>query len=86
MLSRRLKRVLLYLTVIVVCAILVFPLYWMFNTSLAPRNMLYVYPPRFIHPNATLDAYRAALFGSKPMFLWLRNSGLVALACMFIAI
>jgi multiple sugar transport system permease protein len=71
--TRAIQRVLLYLTVIIVIGILFFPIYWMFNTSLAPQDQLYVYPPRIIHPNATLGAY-TKIFAERPIARWMLNS------------
>ena len=76
--SRSLRRLLLYLAVIVVVGTLFFPIYWMFNTSLAPQEQLYVYPPRFVHPHATLAAY-AKIFAERPIARWMFNSFIVTL-------
>jgi multiple sugar transport system permease protein len=67
------RRASLYLVVFLVCLVLFFPIYWMFNTSLAPSTELFVYPPRLIHPNATFDAYRKVLT-ERPLIQWIGNS------------
>lgn len=74
--GRRAERVLLHVAVVAVVGILFFPVYWMFNTSLAPQDQLYVYPPRLIHPNATFAAY-FKIFQERPITRWLLNSGVV---------
>lgn len=74
--NRQLQRILLYATVVFVVGVLFFPVYWMFNTSLAPQDQLYIYPPKFIHPNATLAAY-FKIFQERPMGRWLLNSLIV---------
>ncbi len=80
--KRILGRVALYATVIVVVGLLFFPVYWMFNTSLAPQDQLYVYPPKLVHPNATLAAY-AKIFRERPIARWMLNSfAVVALTCL----
>ena len=61
-----------------VVGVLVFPIYWMFNTSLAPQNQLYVYPPALVHPGATLGAYAKVLHG-RPIARWFLNSLIVVL-------
>ncbi|MDR7544890.1 MAG: carbohydrate ABC transporter permease [Armatimonadota bacterium] len=73
---RSLARALLYLGVTVVVGTLFFPIYWMFNTSLAPQDQLYVYPPRVIHPHATVAAY-VKIFAERPIARWMVNSLLV---------
>jgi multiple sugar transport system permease protein len=70
--------ILTYAAVAVVVGLLFFPVYWMFNTSLAPQGELYVYPPKLIHPHATLAAY-AKIFRERPMARWLANSFAVVL-------
>ena len=61
-----------------VVGVLVFPIYWMFNTSLAPQNQLYVYPPALVHPGATLGAY-AKVLHERPIARWFMNSLIVVL-------
>ena len=85
----RTETVILYAVVITVIIVLVFPLYWMFNTSLAPATQLRRFPPVFVQPEPTLAAYQA-IFAERPIGVWLRNSAVVALAStalsMFVSI
>ncbi len=76
--SRR-ESAILYAVVIVVIVILVFPLYWMFNTSLAPATRLRSFPPVFVQPEPTLAAYQS-IFAERPIGVWLRNSAVVAIS------
>jgi multiple sugar transport system permease protein len=62
--------------VLITCGVLFFPFYWMINTSLAPRDQLFVYPPRLLHPDAQLTAYVEVLT-NRPMFQWMANSAYV---------
>lgn len=75
---KRWRRIGLYLLVIVVCAILFFPMYWMFNTSLSPRDQLFVYPPRLLHPAAEFTSYITVL-SERPILRWMANSTYVVL-------
>ena len=75
----RTESIILYAVVITVIVILNFPLYWMFNTSLAPATQLRRFPPVFIQPEPTLAAYEQ-IFNERPIGVWLRNSAVVALA------
>jgi multiple sugar transport system permease protein len=74
--GRRLRRFGFYFLVLLTVGILFFPFYWMINTSLAPRDDLFIYPPQLLHPDAQLDSYRD-LFENRPIFLWMRNSALI---------
>ena len=75
----RRESLILYTVVIAVIIVLVFPLYWMFNTSLAPATQLRRFPPVFVQPEPTFAAY-AAIFTERPIGIWLRNSAAVAIA------
>ncbi len=75
----RTESAMLYAVVIAVIIVLMFPLYWMFNTSLAPSTQLRRFPPVFIQPEPTVAAYQQ-IFAERPIGLWLRNSAAVALA------
>jgi multiple sugar transport system permease protein len=81
----RLGRLGLYGAAFLSCAILGFPIYWMFNTSISPRDELYVYPPTIIHPHPTADAY-LNIFTSRPIGQWLVNSLLVVGATTLVAV
>jgi multiple sugar transport system permease protein len=67
-----------YLVLVLTIVILFFPFYWMINTSLAPRDSLFIYPPQLLHPDAQLGSYRD-LFENRPIFRWMRNSALIVL-------
>src|SRR5207244_472577 len=72
----RFRRWGLYSAAIFSSAVLGFPIYWMFNTSISPRDELYVYPPTFIHPHPTAAAY-LNIISSRPIGQWLGNSTLI---------
>ncbi len=75
----RTETALLYALVSAVVIILIFPLYWMFNTSLAPATQLRRFPPAFVQPEPSFAAYER-IFNERPVGIWLRNSAVVALA------
>lgn len=55
----------------------VFPLYWMFVTSLTPSAELFATPPRLLPRFSEWHVYRDAFF-AMPVLTWLRNSLIVA--------
>ena len=71
-------RVLLYLLLIFITVVTVYPIVQIFGISLRPANELYSTSLRIIPENASLEAYRVVLF-EKDFGTWLRNSLLVAL-------
>jgi multiple sugar transport system permease protein len=74
--TARLSRVGFYVLVVLVCAILFFPFYWMINTSLAQRDALFVYPPPLLYPSPQLGSYLDVLT-NRPMLRWMANSAYV---------
>ena len=62
-----------YGLIIIVVALFAFPIYWMLMTSVKPANLVMVYPPVFLPPEATFTPYLGgsvsafdALDGSPP--------------------
>ena len=65
--------------------IVLFPFYWMLNTSLKPASEVFVSPPTFISPNWSLDAY-AALFSTRPVGRYFANSLVVAVGATLVSV
>ena len=81
---RRAERIALYITIIFVCVVIVFPLYWLVINALIPGREVFRYPPAFFPSSFRLDAYRE-IIELHPILTWLKNSivvsaGTVALA------
>ncbi len=88
-------RIATYLVLIVVAMTSLFPMYWMFNTSLTPASSTVKFPPDIIPLNATLDNYTGVLNASgiskiqipgsdvvwrvPRLYLWFINTALIAL-------
>ncbi|MCC6178880.1 MAG: carbohydrate ABC transporter permease [Chloroflexi bacterium] len=70
-------RVYLYVSVIVIVALVSFPLFWMIASSLKPRNELYAFPPTFLPHTYTLSNYVELLFGTS-FTTYFKNSLIVA--------
>ena len=62
-----------------VCALLVFPLWWMLATALADPAEIRQYPPVFLPLSPSLAGFRGVL-DDRPMLLWIANSTKVAAA------
>lgn len=62
---------------LVLCAVLVFPVWWMLVTALAPPEDLRAFPPVFFPARPSLAAFRAVLV-ERPMLRWIGNSLIVA--------
>ncbi len=67
------------------CALVMFPIYWMLMTSLAPANQLRSFPPVFLPPHPNWQVYWQMLT-QRPLLLWLSNSTLAAAAAVAISL
>lgn len=72
-----LASVLLYGAVVITCALLVFPIYWLVVTALADPSQLRALPPTF-WPSAPRWAIFAEIVEQRPILRWLGNSALAA--------
>jgi multiple sugar transport system permease protein len=80
------NRIVISIFVFILCAIIVFPFYWMINIS-TQSNTLNVYPPRLYPARLNLTNYWLVLESEyKPLKLWLTNSLIVALSSTFISL
>jgi multiple sugar transport system permease protein len=81
--SLRLGRVALYLAVIAVSLLTVFPIYWMLVSTVQPSKYSMHYPPPLFPQEILFDEF-ANLFANHPIALWLRNSFLIAAMVMLL--
>jgi multiple sugar transport system permease protein len=54
-----------------------FPLYWLFVTSLSPQQFIIKVPPDLIPTDITLQNYQR-LFSTTPVVRWLLNTVIIA--------
>lgn len=79
------KRVLIHLTLILACAIAVYPVLRIVSVSLRPGDRLLSTSLAIIPHDATLEAYRAVIV-DKPLLLWLWNSLTITVATAVIGV
>jgi multiple sugar transport system permease protein len=72
-----LSRATLYILVIAVSLLTVFPIYWMLVSTVQPSKYSMHYPPPLIPQEIAFGEF-ASLFANHPIALWLRNSFLIA--------
>ncbi len=92
--SMRVPRLFVYLLLIAVALVSLFPLYWLFNTALTPASSTVKLPPDIIPANATLDNFRDIIRTSgigkltisgeelvrmPRLLLWFINTALIAI-------
>ena len=84
-LSQVINRIALYVTVIAVSLLTIFPVYWMLVSTLQPNKYTMHYPPPFFPQEIVLRPF-VSLFEEHPVGLWLRNSFLIASMSMLICL
>ena len=70
-------RLLVYVLLTLAGVLSLFPLYWLFVTSLSPQQFIVKVPPELIPRDLTLQNYQR-LFGTTPVVRWLGNTALIA--------
>ena len=71
--------------VLVALVMVVFPFYWMINTSLKPASEIFLSPPTFISSNWSLDAYVTVLT-QRPFTRYFLNSLVVTLGTTLLSV
>jgi len=79
------RTALLWTVTIVVAAVMIFPFYWMLNTSLKPSAEVFASPPTFVSSQWSLDAYRS-LFATRSIGRYFVNSLIVALGATALSV
>jgi multiple sugar transport system permease protein len=70
-------RLLVYALLTLAGVLSLFPLYWLFVTSLSPQQFIIKVPPDLLPTSLTLQNYQR-LFGTTPVIRWLFNTLLIA--------
>jgi len=76
--TRTLNRVLFYVLVVGVCAVVLFPVYWMILSAIQPARLSMRFPPPFF-PQAINLAPFQQLFRDYPVVTWVVNSSFISL-------
>ena len=81
---RRIKRVGFYSLIGVVLAFVLFPLFWMVNTSIRPQAEMFTRPVTLIPRELTFAHYERVLFGSD-FFTYYKNSIIVSIGVVLLS-
>lgn len=65
----RVRKAVLYLTLIVVTFFICFPLLWALSTSLKPTTEIFATPPTLIPDNYSLEQYESLIYGKDMYFV-----------------
>ena len=74
-----------WVLVLVSLVLVLFPFYWMINTSLKPASEIFLSPPTFVSSNWSLDAYVTVLT-ERPFARYFLNSLVVALGTTVLSV
>ena len=74
-----------WILVLVALALVLFPFYWMVNTSLKPASEIFLSPPTFVSPNWSFDAYTTVLT-QRPFTRYFFNSLVVTLGTTVLSV
>jgi ABC-type glycerol-3-phosphate transport system permease component len=74
-----------YLTLIGLCIIVVFPIYWLLVCSFQKETVLFSYPPRLFPQEWSLDGY-IKVFTQSEMGRWIINTLIISLVTVFIVV
>jgi ABC-type glycerol-3-phosphate transport system permease component len=83
--ARPQRQVLLGCVTLVALAVVLFPFYWMINTSLKPPEEVFASPPTFFSTHWSVGAY-ASLFATKPIARYFANSLVVAIGATLVSV
>ena len=73
------QRAILYIILTLIAFIVLIPLFWMFATSIKPKNQLFTRDVQWWPANPTLDNYKTLLDNPQtPIVSWFTNSILIA--------
>jgi multiple sugar transport system permease protein len=72
------RRAVFYLLVILVCAVVMFPVYWMVLSAIQPARLSMRYPPPFWPQVINLTPFEQ-LFRDYPVVTWVTNSTIISL-------
>lgn len=81
---RPLDSVILYTGLVLTCAVLVFPVYWLVVTALSEPDLLRQLPPRFWPAQPRWGVF-GEIMAQRPILLWLGNSALAAIGAVAIS-
>jgi ABC-type glycerol-3-phosphate transport system permease component len=79
------RTALLWAIALVAAAVMIFPFYWMLNTSLKPTPEVFASPPTFVSSQWSLDAYRT-IFATRSIGRYFVNSVIVAVGATALSV
>ena len=85
MTHRKLRRSGLYLLLIALLVVLLFPIYWTFQSSITPSRLILSTNPPLLPIELDMTAYADVIL-RRPILLWLGNTMLISIVATFVGI
>ena len=85
MVHRKLRRSGLYLILLALLAVLLFPIYWTFQSSITPSRLILSTNPPLVPIELDMSAYADVIL-RRPILLWLGNTMLISIIATFVGI
>ena len=82
--NKKYKKIILYIVLLFVCVLLLFPLYWLINTSIQTNDEIYNVTPIFFPKNNPIPLY-IDYIKTYPIARWLLNSTIASSGTALIA-
>lgn len=82
-LRQAISKTVLYIAIIAVTAVTIFPIYWMIVSTIQPNSYSLHYPPPFFPQEIRFSQF-AELFSERPIANWLKNSFVIASISMLL--
>jgi multiple sugar transport system permease protein len=83
--NKKYKKIILYFVLLAVCMVVLFPLYWLVNTSIQTNEEIYSVPPLLFPKNNPIPLY-IDYIKTYPILRWLLNSSIAALSTAVISV
>ncbi len=83
--NKKYKKIILYIVLLAVCMVILFPLYWLINTSIQTNEEIYSVPPLLFPKNNPIPLY-IDYIKTYPILRWLLNSSIAALSTAVISV
>jgi multiple sugar transport system permease protein len=83
--SDKLKKIFLYLSIVIFLIVTLFPIYWMINTSLKTTKEIYLLNPTFFPKKISFEGYKNLFFKTR-FLVHMKNSLTVSLLTTFVAV
>lgn len=81
--NKRIIKGIFYCILIITCFLVIFPIYWLCNSSLQQESALFSFPPKFWPQPFSFEGYQR-LFAEGAIWTWIKNTAFVTVVTVFL--